>query len=86
MNIFPTEDEINLASDLLVNKYKVSSQLLGRLFDTNQRDQANDILQSLGHTRLKAFDIARLLIQREGPELFGGKSPAIRELRLHLLN
>lgn len=85
MNIFPTEDEINLAADLLVNKYKVSPQLLGQLFDTNQRDQANSILQSLGSVRLTALALARLLIQREGPSLFVGKSQVIRELRLRLL-
>jgi len=85
MHIFPTDEEVELAADLLVNKYKVSAQLLGQLFDTNQRDQANGILQSLGGTRLTALDVARLLIQRQGPTLFAGSRDVTRELRLHLL-
>jgi superfamily II DNA or RNA helicase len=85
MHIFPTEEEVELAADLLVNKYKVSAQLLGESFDTDQRDQANAILQSLGGNRLTALDVARLLVQREGPSLFAGSSDVTRKLRLHLL-
>ena len=85
MHIYPTDDEVEQAANLLVNTYNVSAQLLGQLFDTEQRDQANSILQSLGGTRLTALDVARLLIQREGPGLFVGSRKATRELRLHLL-
>ncbi|HEV2846340.1 MAG TPA: hypothetical protein VG477_15900, partial [Thermoanaerobaculia bacterium] len=85
MHIFPTDEEVEQAAVLLVSEYKVSSQLLGQLFDTEQRDQANSILQSLGGARLKALDLARLLIQREGPGLFAGSRNVIRELRFHLL-
>jgi len=85
MHIFPTEEEVELAADLLVNKYKISAQLLGRLFDTNRREQANSILQSLGRSRLSTLDIARLLVQHEGASLFAGKQEVTRELRLHLL-
>ncbi len=86
MHIFPTDDEVELAADLLINKYKVSAQLLGQLFGTEERDQANSILQSLGGTRLVALDLARLLVEREGPELLAGGRKATRELRLHLLH
>lgn len=48
MHIFPTDEEVERAADLLVNTYGVSPQLLGQLFGTEQRDQANSILQSLG--------------------------------------
>lgn len=85
MHIYPTDEEVELASDLLVNKYTVSAQLLGQLFDTDQRDQANAILQSLGANRLTSLDVARLLVQREGPGLFAGSSDVTRKLRLHLL-
>ncbi|MEK7993263.1 MAG: DEAD/DEAH box helicase family protein [Planctomycetota bacterium] len=84
MQIFPTDEEVELAADLLVNKYNVSAQLLGRLFDTEQRDQANSILQSLGGDRLTTVDVARLLVQRKGPELFTGSQDVTRQLRLHL--
>lgn len=85
MHIFPTDEEVELAADLLVNKYSVSAQLLGQLFDTDQRDQANGILQALGGTRLTALDVARLLVQRQGPALFAGSQEVTRHLRLHLL-
>src|SRR5438034_1044394 len=85
MHIFPSDDEVELAANLLVNTYKVSAQLLGQLFDTEQRDQANSILQSLGGTRLCALDVARLLVQRQGPGLFVGSRDVTRDLRLHLL-
>jgi DNA repair protein RadD len=85
MQIFPTDEEVEQAAELLVNKYKVSPQLLGQLFDLEQRDQANSILKSLGSTRLTTLDLARLLIRREGPLLFAGSRALVRELRLHLL-
>ena len=85
MHIFPSDEEVELAAGLLVNKYRVSAQLLGQLFDTDQRDQANGILQSLGSARLTALDVARLLVQRQGPALFAGSRDVTRDLRLHLL-
>ena len=85
MQFFPTDEEVECAADLLVNKYQVSMQLLGNLFDTKQRDQANEILQALGDQPLDTIDVARLLLQREGPELFTGSDDATRKLRLHLL-
>lgn len=85
MHIFPTVAEVQSSADLLVNRYKVSAQLLGQLFDTEQRDQANAILQSFGETRLTAADVARLLVQRDGPAIFAGSRESVRELRLHLL-
>jgi superfamily II DNA or RNA helicase len=85
MHIFPTDEEVELAADLLVNKYSVSAQLLGQLFDTSQRDQANSILQALGGSRLSPRDVARLLVQRQGPGLFVGSREVTRDLRLHLL-
>lgn len=85
MQNYPTETEIDTATDLLVNQYKISSQLLGQLFGLDQRDQANSILQSLGSQRLKAIDVAKLLLQKEGSELFTGSTEPKRELRLCLL-
>lgn len=86
MHIFPTDAEVEQAAELLINRYRVSAQLLGQLFDIGQRDQANSILQALGGERLSALDVARLLIQREGPALFSGSKEVTRELRLHILN
>lgn len=85
MQIFPTDEEVELATELLVEKYNVSAQLLGQLFDSERRDQANSILQSLGAMRLSTLDVGRLLIQREGSSLFTGSRSVTRKLRLHLL-
>lgn len=85
MKVFPTEQEIELAADLLVNKYQISAKFLSELFGKKQRDQANSIFKSLGKKKLTQFDIARLLIQRKGPELFSGSENSIRKLRLKLL-
>jgi DNA repair protein RadD len=85
MHVFPTDEEVEQAADLLTNRYRVSAQLLNQLFVRQQRVQADSILQSLGGSRLTTFDHARLLVQREGPRLFAGGRKAIRELRLHLL-
>lgn len=85
MHIFPTDQEIKQAVDLLVNRYKISPQLLGQLFGKEQRDQANSILKSLGGSRLKPEDVARLLVQRDGPSLFAGSDDKTRDLRFQLL-
>ena len=85
MQIYPTDAEITRAADLLVDKYSVSAQLLGRLFGIAQRDNANNILQSLGRARLGTRDVARLLVQQKGPELFTGSREDTRKLRSHLL-
>jgi len=86
MQIFPTDDEIEMAADLLVNKYNVSPHLLGELFGREARDQANNILQSLRLPQLTRLDLAKLLIQRKGSGLFAGSHETTRRLRLHLLN
>lgn len=85
MQIFPTQSEIQLAADLLADKYQVSAQLLGQLFGTEQRDQANSILKSFGSNQLRSLDVASLLVRRKGPELFTGSCEVTRNLRLHLL-
>ena len=85
MPIFPTKEEIEHTADLLVNKYHVSAQLLGQLFGTTQRENANSILQSLGSERLTTLDVACLLVRQKGPGLFTGSNPDTRRLRSHLL-
>ena len=85
MQIYPTDPEITQAVELLVDKYAVSAQLLGHLLGTAQRNNANNILQSLGRARLGTKDVARLLVQRKGPELFTGSREDTRRLRSHLL-
>lgn len=85
MKIFPSQNEINIAADLLVNKYNISSQLLGELFGTQLRDQANRILRRMGGERLDQLRLTRLWIYREGPNIFSGNSLATKKLRRFLL-
>jgi superfamily II DNA or RNA helicase len=85
LGVFPDESEIKQAADLLVNRYKVSAQLLGQLFGSEQRNQANDIVQQLGGNRLTTLDVAKLLIFRKGSELFSGRHESVRKLRQCLL-
>jgi len=86
MQVFPNEQEIDQAADLLANKFGVSQQLLSKLLGKSQRDQANVLLQKLGTGRLTKLQVARLLVLRKGPELFCGSTKSVRELRLKLLS
>lgn len=81
MQIFPTESEVSEAADLLVNTYDVSSQLLGELFGKAQRDQASRIIQQRGGARLDRSEVAKLLVYKNGSEVFGGSDDAVRKLR-----
>ncbi|MCS6866998.1 MAG: DEAD/DEAH box helicase family protein, partial [Gemmata sp.] len=85
MQIFPTDEEVEQAAELLVKRYGVSVRLLAQLFGIEQRDQANSILQSLGDKRLRPIDLARLLIQQKGPALFSGSEKFTRLLRRRIL-
>jgi DNA repair protein RadD len=85
MHIFPTDEEVEITVELLIDKYKMTPQLIGKLFNITQRDQANSVLKSLGGKQLSTPDVTRLLVQREGPALFGGSEDETRELRFHLL-
>ena len=86
MDIFPNEDEINQAADLLVNKYHISAQLLGRLLGTKQTKEANILLKNVGNKSPSKLDVAKRLIRRKGPELFGGSSELVKQLRKKLLS
>lgn len=85
MDVLPNEDEIKQAADLLVNKYNISTQHLGRLLGTNQTREANALLMRLG-TPPTQLNVAERLLRRKGPALFTGKSDAVRKLRYKLLS
>ena len=85
MKISPNLEEVELAADLLVNRYNVSAQVLGQLFGTKDRDQANDVLKHLGGQKLDRLKIAKLHILRKGATLFGGSDQKVKDLRQRLL-
>lgn len=85
MDMFPNEEEINQAADLLVNRYSVSSQLLGQLLSTKQTKEANSLIRKIGNKSPTRVDVAKRLIRRTGPGLFCGSNKCIKELRSKLL-
>lgn len=80
--VFPNQEEIELAAEILVNDYQVTAAMLNRLFNA---DQINPILKEFNGQRLAPIDIAKLLIYQRGADLFAGSSEEIRELRCYLL-
>ncbi|PKM88456.1 MAG: hypothetical protein CVU87_07465 [Firmicutes bacterium HGW-Firmicutes-12] len=86
MKINPNEVEIGVAADLLVNRYNISSHLLGQLFGVDSRNQANSIRKDLGHSTLSRMELAKLLIFRKGSALFSGSSEEVKKLRRYLLS
>lgn len=85
MKLIPNEYEIEQAVELLVNKFNVSASLLGQLFGTGSRDQANEILRLLGNSRLNRAKVARMLIHRKGSALLSGSSNEVKRLRRLML-
>src|SRR6267378_4243040 len=86
MQIFPTESEVTEAANLLVNTYHVSSQLFGELFGKAQREQAGSIIRRRGGARRDRSEVAKLLVFKNGSELFGGSGDHVRKLRRLLLS
>lgn len=86
MHIFPSDDEVKEAVNLLVNRYGISRQLLNQLFGKEQEELANSVLQHLGERRLETQDVARLLILQKGSALFSGSDEHVVELRSRFLS
>jgi superfamily II DNA or RNA helicase len=86
MDVYPNEAEIQQATDLLVNKYNVSIQLMGKLLGDKKTKETNYLLRKINGKSPDKYDIATRLIRRKGPELFCGSSQSVKELRKKLLS
>ena len=86
MDVFPNEEEIEQAADLLVNRYNISAQLLGRILGTNQTRQANALLRNLGSKSPTRLNVAKRLVRRKGSALFTGSKDVVKQLRYNLLS
>ena len=87
MKVFPSDEEIDQVAELLVERYRVSSQLLGQLFGPKQKKQANGILQKVGERSLGREDLAKLIIMHRGSHLLcESKDTYVRKLRQVLLS
>lgn len=85
MKILPDDDEITKATHLLVDRYNISTHLISDLLGKDERDQANEILQKISNKSLSKYDITRLLILRDGSELFSGSNENVIQLRSKIL-
>jgi len=86
MKIYPTENEINVACDLLLNKFNISTNLLNRVYGTESRTQADNIFRSVSNKKLEKEDICRLVVYKNGTNLFGGHDKDTKELRKKVLS
>ncbi|NLI12965.1 DEAD/DEAH box helicase [Pelotomaculum propionicicum] len=86
MDVFPNQEEIEVAADLLVNTYSISPQMVRRLLGERQRDEANGIMHRFKGESMTKLDLVKLLIMRKGSELFAGSSEEVKDLRFFLLS
>lgn len=84
-NVFPSEEEIEQAVDLLIDHYGISVQALTALMGKQQRDEINAVLKQVHAKTPNVKDLSKFLILRKGSELFAGSSQETKSLRLKLL-
>jgi superfamily II DNA or RNA helicase len=81
----PTPEQIKIAVDLLVDRYGISSQLLGKLYGENNFDEAKKLYRSVSKETCNAKKQAELLISKKGATLFAGSDEAVKQLRRKIL-
>ena len=86
MRVFPTDEEIEDATKLLVERFQITSHFLGKLLGVGRRDEAKFILRKIDLQEPNHIDITRLLIYQKGSSLFSGNEEAVRDLRRKLLD
>lgn len=79
------EEELKITLDLLLNKYDISTNFLNKLYGRKQRDNTEAILLALQYIDLDRNYLCRLILIREGANLFAGSEPTKKELRLKIL-
>lgn len=79
------ENEIKLTVDLLINTYDLSTKFLNKLYGHKIREASEIILNELEYIELNRKNICRLIVIREGVNLFAGSSDNKRELRKKIL-
>lgn len=84
MNAFPTDNDIQIAVDLLINKYGVTQSMLVKLIGSENLARMNDVLSTFDK-RLDLYKLAKMIVISNGPYLFAGRDSAVRDLRTFLL-
>lgn len=81
-----TEEEINTTVDLLLNKYHLSTNFLNQLYGRQLKKDAESLLSELEYNELDRKNLCRLILIREGVNLFTGGDSIKRELRKKILD
>lgn len=86
MRYMLSEDEIKITLELLLNKYEISTNFLNDLYGRQQKSYTEAILSEL---QLSDFDkkyLCRLILLREGANLFAGGSTVKKNFRKKILD
>ncbi len=80
------EEEVDQIVDLLVNKYELSTYMINKLYGNSEKDATYEVLNNVQDILQGREGICRLLVLREGINLFTGGSEEKRELRKKILD
>ncbi|MFD3156740.1 DEAD/DEAH box helicase [Haloimpatiens sp. FM7330] len=80
-----SDEEIRLTVDLLINKYELSTKFLNKLFGRDLKEASSRILNEIEFIEVDKKNLCRLLVVKEGINLFSGSSENKRELRRKIL-
>ncbi len=81
-----TDEEVKITVDLLLNKYDISTNFLNELYGRQHKANTEAILSELQYNDLDKKQLCRLILIREGSNLFAGGDPIKKELRKKVLD
>ncbi len=81
-----TEEEIKTTSELLLNEYEISTNFLNELYGRQQKSNTEAILSELQYNDFDKRYLCRLILLREGTNLFAGGELIKKELRKKVLD
>jgi len=73
MSITPSKKEISIAAELLIDKYKITVQLLGTLLKRKNMSEMRNLYSHLTKEKCDRQKLAELLVYQRGSVLFSGK-------------
>ncbi|WP_078596335.1 DEAD/DEAH box helicase [Evansella clarkii] len=85
MNAFPTERDIRLTVQLLIEQYGVDKNFLAKFIGNENYEDLTYMLLNLEEGEMDVYKLARLIVINKGPYLFAGSNSVVRELRAILL-
>ncbi|MBM7562512.1 DEAD/DEAH box helicase [Fusibacter tunisiensis] len=81
-----TDKEIDIAVDLLINKYKISTRFLNEFIGKQVKSQADYILKEMKQESFDKKSLCRMIIITEGVGLLSGSDNNTRLLRKKILD